>query len=102
MSPTSARRSRAPRAPSWQKRRAPSCCRSTVRASRLGRCPRRPWQCHRCDVACVDDCARRVLFATLLPVSGQRQFLLSLRFGTVIDRGALLTLLTGSDAAAAE
>ncbi len=29
---------------------------------------------------------------------GERQFLLSLRFGTALDRGALLALLTGADA----
>ena len=35
-------------------------------------------------------------------VDGHRQFVLSLRWGRVLDRPALLTLLTGSDAAAAD
>ena len=35
-------------------------------------------------------------------MDGHRQFVLSLRWGRVLDRPALLTLLTGSDAAAAD
>ncbi len=31
-------------------------------------------------------------------VTGQRQFVLSLRYGHILDRGALLTLLTGTPA----
>jgi hypothetical protein len=34
-------------------------------------------------------------------VAGHRQFLLSLRFGTAVDRPALLALLTGEEQAAA-
>jgi hypothetical protein len=32
-----------------------------------------------------------------LPVVGQRQFVLSLRYGHVLDKGAMMQLLTGEE-----
>jgi hypothetical protein len=49
--------------------------------------------CHTCALIMLPNRRRRDA------VLGERQFLLSLRFGTALDRGALLALLTGADRA---